>query len=459
MDPADQPKERQLERGLKNRHVQLIAIGGTIGTGLFLGAGQSIHMAGPAIIFSYIVTGLMCFLLMRALGELLLSDLSLHSFVDFVKVYLGRPMGFVTGWTYWICWITIAMAEITAIGVYIRFWWPQIPQWLPGFVALILLLAVNLIAVSVFGEFEFWFALIKVVAIIGLIIIGVVMLLFSYHTPTGTASLGNLVNFGGLFPKGFGGIVDSLQMVVFSFIGIEMVGLTFSETSNPTKVLPKAINEIPIRIIIFYVGALFIIMSIYPWNKLPANESPFVQVFNNVGVPFAASIVNFVVITAAASACNSSLYTTGRMLYGLTWNSKSGLGRQLNKLSSHKVPAASLTFSTIIIAVSVALNYFIPDQVFVLVSSTATTAFLFIWGTIIVAHIKYRRSGKNPVSFKLPLFPISDYLVLIFLVLVLAAMCLEKTTLITIVLALVWFAVMFLVGYFADKREVATKKE
>lgn len=284
-----------------------------------------------------------------------------------------------------------------------------------------------------------------------LIIIGIVMLLFSYKTPVGTANLGNLVNFGGLFPRGFGGIVNSLQMVVFSFIGIEMVGLTFSETHDPTKVLPKAINEIPLRIIIFYVGSLFVIMSIYPWSQLPANESPFVQVFNNVGIPFAASIVNFVVITAAASACNSSLYTTGRMLYGLTWKSESGLGKRLNSLSSHKVPSGALTFSTVIIAVSVALNYFIPDQVFILVSSTATTAFLFVWGTIIVAHLKYRRSGKNPVSFKLPFYPFSDYIVLIFLGLVLIAMCMKITTLITVILALIWFAVMFLVNWMANK--------
>lgn len=388
---ANEPSE--LARNLKNRHVQLIAIGGTIGTGLFLGSGKSIQQAGPAILIGYLIVGAACFLLMRALGELLLSNTSYRSFDDFVTEYLGEKLGFVVGWTYWICWITIAMAEITAIGIYIRFWFPSVPQWVPGLVVLAILLGLNLITVGAFGEVEFWFALIKIVAIIGLIVAGIVMLFMRFKTPVGHASLTNLVAFGGFFPKGISGFLLSLQMVVFSFIGIEMVGMTAAETRDPEKVLPKAINDIPLRIILFYVGALFIIMAIYPWQDVLPNQSPFVMVFKNVGIGAAADIINFVVITAAASACNSSIFTTGRMLSSLTKDAKRPLTMRLNKLSKHQVPGNALNFSALVITLAVVLNFLIPSMVFSLVSSVATTCFLFIWASIILTHLKFRRSA------------------------------------------------------------------
>lgn len=350
----------ELARNLKNRHVQLIALGGTIGTGLFLGSGQSIHSAGPSILLAYVIAGLACFLLMRALGEMLLSNLHYRSFIEAIRDYLGEKIAFVTGWTYWICWITIAMAEMTAIGTYIKLWFPSVPQWLPGLVVLIILLGVNLITVGAFGEVEFWFALIKIIAIIGLILVGIVLLLVRFKTPIGHASVMNLVNHGGFFATGIKGFLLSFQMVIFSFVGIEMVGMTSAETQDPETVIPKAINDIPMRIILFYVGALFIVMSIYPWNQLQTNQSPFVMVFKDIGIKGAASVINFVVITAAASACNSSLYTTGRMLAELTMGSKNPRIRRISRLSKHHVPANALILSTILISVSVLLNYFIP---------------------------------------------------------------------------------------------------
>ena len=310
-------EEQQLERGLKNRHVQLIAIGGAIGTGLFLGAGKSIHLAGPSILFAYLITGVILFLIMRALGELLLSNLNYHSFVDFVRDYLGDMAAFVTGWTYWFCWISIAMADLTAVGLYIQYWFPGLPQWVPGLIALVILLFMNLATVKLFGEMEFWFALIKVIAILALIVIGIFMIIKGFSTNAGAVSLTNLWSHGGMFPNGMNGFILSFQMVVFAFVGIELVGLTAGETENPEKVIPKAINNIPIRIIIFYIGALIVIMSVYPWNAINPAESPFVQVFVAVGIVAAAGIVNFVVLTSAASACNSAIFSTSRMVYSL----------------------------------------------------------------------------------------------------------------------------------------------
>ncbi|NLR30948.1 amino acid permease [Levilactobacillus tujiorum] len=441
---ANEPSE--LARNLKNRHVQLIAIGGTIGTGLFLGSGKSIQQAGPAILIGYLIVGAACFLLMRALGELLLSNTSYRSFDDFVTEYLGEKLGFVVGWTYWICWITIAMAEITAIGIYIRFWFPSVPQWVPGLVVLAILLGLNLITVGAFGEVEFWFALIKIVAIIGLIVAGIVMLFMRFKTPVGHASLTNLVAFGGFFPKGISGFLLSLQMVVFSFIGIEMVGMTAAETRDPEKVLPKAINDIPLRIILFYVGALFIIMAIYPWQDVLPNQSPFVMVFKNVGIGAAADIINFVVITAAASACNSSIFTTGRMLSSLTKDAKRPLTMRLNKLSKHQVPGNALNFSALVITLAVVLNFLIPSMVFSLVSSVATTCFLFIWASIILTHLKFRRSAAAEISqFKAPWFPIADYAVLALLAIVAIILCFQLETAIALVLSLVWLVALYLV--------------
>lgn len=441
------PPKNEPERGLKSRHVQLIAIGGTIGTGLFLGSGQTIQLAGPSIILGYLLVGIACFLLMRALGELLLSNLGYRSFVDFVSEYLGDRVGFVIGWTYWICWITIAMAELTAVGIYFRFWFPSLPQWVPGLVFLVILLLLNLTTVGAFGEVEFWFALIKVLAIIVLIIVGAWLVIINFKTPFGHAGFSNLTQYGGFFPKGGSGFLLSLQMTVFSFIGIEMVGMTAAETQDPENVIPKAVNNIPLRIIIFYVGAMIAIMVIYPWTAVNADQSPFVMVFKAIGIPAAAGIVNFVVITAAASACNSSLFITGRMLASLTKDARHPATRKLSLLSKHHVPGNAIGFSSIVIAITIGLNYFIPDYVFTLVSSVATTCFLLIWASVVLTHLKYRKTESGRKStFKMPGAPVTDYLILVLLAVVTIVLCFRWDTGIALLLSLAWFIVMYIVS-------------
>ncbi|KRL03985.1 amino acid permease [Liquorilactobacillus oeni] len=432
--------ENKFSRSLKSRHVQLIALGGTIGTGLFLGAGKTIHLAGPSIVFAYLFTGIICFLLMRALGELLLSDLDSHSFIDFITKYLGKEAGFVTGWTYWACWITIAMADVTASGLYFKYWFPNVPQWLPGFIILLILLIMNLITVGLFGEAEFWFALIKIVAICLLIIAGLVMVVFGFQTPVGYAGFHNLFSDGGIFPTGLRGFLSSFQMVTFGFIGIELIGVTASETENPKHVIPKAINEIPIRVILFYVGSLIALMCIYPWNKIAEDQSPFVQVFQNIGIPAAAGIINFVVLTAAASACNSSLFSTGRMLFSLNYRNKSKFALKMSTLSRRQVPANGLIFSSIVIGIAVLANFiFSNTALFTFISSVATTCFLFIWGMIILAHLQYRRSNtEKSFQFKVPFYPWSDYLVLAFLFFVAGSMFLNTTSLWALGVAVLW---------------------
>ena len=433
-------ENQNLSRGLKNRHVQLLAIGGAIGTGLFLGAGRSIHLAGPSILFAYIITGLICFFIMRALGELLLSNLNYNSFVDFVHDYLGNGAAFITGWTYWFCWISVAMADLTAAGLYIQYWFPNIPQWVPSLIVLVILLIMNLTAVKLFGEMEFWFALIKIIAILALIIIGTFMIIKGFSTDAGVSSFTNLWSNGGWFPNGVSGFILSFQMVVFAFAGIELVGLTAGETENPEHVIPKAINNIPIRIIIFYIGALIVIMSIYPWNSINPDKSPFVQVFAAVGIAAAASIVNFVVLTSAASACNSGIFSTSRMVYSLA--KENNAPDSMKKLTSRQVPSNALMFSATVILISVILNYIMPEGVFVLITSISTFCFIFIWAIIVICHLKYRKTNPELAAkskFKMPLYPIINYIILAFFAFVIVVLALNNETRVALFVTPVWF--------------------
>ncbi len=453
-------QEQQLSRGLKNRHVQLIAIGGAIGTGLFLGAGKSIHLAGPSILFAYLITGIVCFLIMRALGELLLTNLKYNSFVDFVQDYMGNMAAFVTGWTYWFCWISIAMADLTAVGLYTQFWYPDVPQWMPGLIALVILLIMNLATVKLFGEMEFWFALIKVIAILGLIVIGIFMIIKGFSTDAGPSSFSNLWSHGGMFPNGIHGFILSFQMVVFAFVGIELVGLTAGETENPEKVIPKAINNIPIRILIFYIGALIVIMSIYPWNAINPMESPFVQVFVAVGIAAAAGIVNFVVLTSAASACNSAVFSTSRMIYSLARDNNAPV--PFTKLTSNKVPSNALFFSTVVILIAVVLNYVMPEGVFTLITSISTVCFIFIWGITVICHLKYRKTRPDLAKvnkFKMPLHPFSNYLILAFLAFVLVVLALAEDTRVALFVTPVWFILLVAIYIIRKSKNQRTKIE
>lgn len=435
-------REQKLSRGLKNRHIQLIAIGGAIGTGLFLGSGKSIHFAGPSILFAYLITGIICFFIMRSLGELLLSNLEYHSFVDFVRDYLGDMAALITGWTYWFCWISLAIADLTAVGLYTQYWLPDVPQWLPGLIALLILLIMNLATVKLFGELEFWFALIKVIAILALIVIGLFMIFKGFPTHSGAAAFHNLWSHGGMFPNGLHGFLLSFQMVVFAFVGIELVGLT-EETKDPEKVIPKAINNIPVRVLLFYIGALLVIMSIYPWNVINPNESPSVQVFAAVGIIAAASIINFVVLTSAAAASNSAVFSTSRMIYSLA--KEHNAHGAMTKLTSSKVPSNALFFSAVVILIGIMLNYIMPEQVFRLITSISTICFIFIWGITVICHLKYRKTRPDLAKinkFKMPLYPFSNYVVLGFLTFILIVLALAQDTRVALFVTPVWFIML-----------------
>ncbi|MDR1473592.1 MAG: amino acid permease [Lactobacillales bacterium] len=441
----EEGNQQELKRGLKNRHVQLISLGGAIGTGLFLGSGKTIQLAGPSILFAYLITGVICFFIMRALGELLLSNLKHGSFLDFIKDYFGDKHAFIFGWTYWFCWISLAMTDLTATGIYIRHWFPNVPHWLPPLITLIILLGLNLTAVQIFGELEFWFALIKVIAILSLIGFGIFMLVTRFKIHGNVASISNLWEHGGFFPKSFKGFFLSFQLVTFSFVGIEVVGLISGETKDPRKVIPTAINSIPFRIILFYVLALMIIMTVYPWNNVNAEKSPFVEVFSDFGILMAASIINFVVLTAAASACNSCIYSTSRMTYSLA--EKGIASKRHAKLNKKQVPCYSIFFSSAVICVIVLVNYLIPSHVFEIVSSISTICFIYIWFMLVWAHMRYRKqvSNKSKLEFKMPLYPVSSYLVYFFIIFVVIVMFFIPETRVALCFTPLWFVGLLIV--------------
>lgn len=437
---------KQLQRELNNRHIQLIAIGGAIGTGLFLGSGQTISLTGPSLLFTYMLIGIVLFAFMRALGELLLSNSKFNSFVDIANEYLGPFGGFVIGWTYWVCWIVSSMSDLTAMGQYFAYWYPQVPHWLTVLFIVLLLISFNLLGARLFGELEFWFSIIKVVTIITMVIVGLVLIFLSFKTEYGHASFGNLIHHGGMFPHGAAGFLMSFQIAVYSFIGIELIGVTAGETKNPEKTIPKAINNVPIRILLFYIGGLLVIMSVIPWFKVDPDSSPFVKLFTLIGVPFAAGIVNFVVLTAAASATNSGIYSNSRILFGLA---KQGLGpKVLTKTNSNGVPSLSMLVSSITLLIAALLNFVFPDAIklFIYVTTLSTVLFLVVWGMIIVSYIAYLK--KNPEqhqssAFKLWGGKIIAYIVLSFFIFIFILLFFSKDTRVAIFISPLWFIFLF----------------
>jgi len=436
--------ESHLARNLRNRHIQLIAIGGTIGVGLFLGSARAIHNAGPGLLLAYAIGGVAIFFIMRALGELLTYRPVAGSFATYAEEFCGPFAGFVTGWSYWFMWVVMAMAELTAIGIYVRYWFPDVPQWLPALVALVLLYGANLLAVRVFGELEFWFALIKVATIVSFIVIGLVVIVGHVGELGATASFANLYSHGGFLPYGPLGVLLTMQIVMFAYSGVELIGVTAGEAENPSVVLPQATNGIILRILIFYLGALLVIMSLVPWNELSPSVSPFVYVFEKLRIPAAAGLITLVVITAAASSCNSGLFSTGRMLFSLA---ERGQGpRAFARLNANHVPAAGIHVSAAFMLIAVVLNYCVPKEVFTWVTSITLIGTLWTWGIIMVSHRNYRRAvaaGRAAAApFRMPGAPLANYLVLAFLVAVSALLWLDRDTRVALYVAPFWFALL-----------------
>jgi len=441
-----------LVRGLKNRHVQMIALGGAIGSGLFLGSAEAIHKAGPSLLLAYALGGMAVFFMARALGELLLYRPVAGSFATYAEEFVGPWAGFVTGWSYWFLWGLVGIAELTAVGVYMRYWFPDLPQWVPVLVMLGILVTANLTHVKVFGEFEFWFALIKVIAVIALLLFGVAVIAFGAGGMEGSVS--NLWTHGSVFANGFSATLLVFPIALFAFGGIELVGVTAGEAEDPGKTMPRAINGALFRILVFYIGAIVVIMSLVPWDQISPDFSPFVTVFDHFGIPAAAGVINFVVLTAAASACNSGIYSCGRMLHVLA-KAKQG-PVFFGPLNSAHVPTRGILASGAFMLAGVLVNYVVPKQAFIYVISVVVVIELWTWAIIIVSHLGYRRAvaaGKAAVSpYRMPGAPYTGYLTLAFFALILILLGCDGDTRLALYVSPVWFVIMAIGWQVVKKR-------
>ncbi|MFP1747601.1 bifunctional threonine/serine APC transporter ThrP [Lonsdalea quercina] len=436
-------KEDQLHRGLEARHIELIALGGTIGVGLFMGAASALKWAGPSVLLAYIVAGLFVFFIMRSMGEMLFLEPVAGSFAVYAHNYLNPFFGYLTAWSYWFMWMAVGISEITAIGVYVQFWFPELPQWIPAIAAVVLVAGANLAAVRLYGEIEFWFAMIKITTIIVMIVVGAGVIFFGLGNHGEAIGFANLTAHGGFLAGGWKGLLFALCLVVASYQGVELVGITAGEAKNPQVTLKRAINNILWRILIFYVGAIFVIITIFPWNEIGTTGSPFVLTFAKIGITAAAGIINFVVLTAALSGCNSGMYSCGRMLFSLSKNRQ--LPAALGKVTASGVPAAGVMVSILCLIAGSALNYLIPnpEKVFVYVYSASVLPGMMPWFVVLVSQLRFRRKHQAAIAghpFKSILFPWVNYLTMAFLLCVLVGMYINADTRLSLIVGLIFLA-------------------
>lgn len=473
------PEDQKLKRGLQNRHIQLIALGGAIGTGLFLGVGPASVLAGPSVIFGYALAGIIAFFIMRQLGEMVVEEPVSGSFSHFANKYWGSFAGFASGWNYWVLYILVSMSELTAIGIYVHFWWPEIPLWTSSLFFFIVINALNLTSVKVYGEVEFWFSIIKVAAIIAMIVFGV-YLLFS-GTGGEQATIQNLWNDGGFFPKGvlrpdgsggFQGLLAAIALIMFSFGGLELIGITAAEAEQPEKTIPKATNQVIYRILIFYVGALIILFSLSPWKNITTDSSPFVMVFESLkGFQFTflgktvyftsliANALNVIVLTAALSVYNSCVYSNSRMLFGLA--EQGNAPSFLSKLNKNSAPINAILVSSLFVAVCIIINKIMPEKALEILMSLVVSSLIINWLMISITHLKFRKNkDANQIKTKFPsyIYPISNYICLVFLVGILVMMWITGLK-ISVELIPGWILLLYVCYLFISKKKRQNNKE
>lgn len=446
-------------KSLGSRHISMIAIGGAIGTGLFLGAGGRLQSAGPSLAIAYFVCGLVAFIVVRALGELVLYRPSSGAFVSYAREFMGEKGAYTAGWMYFLNWSTTGIADITAIALYAHYWsfFAPVPQWVLALAALGIVLTLNLVSVRMFGEMEFWFALIKIATLVAFMAIGIFLLLTHHQVGGHAAGIGLISHHGGLFPKGFLPMVVVMQGVVFAYAGVELVGIAAGESADPQRSMPKAINTIMWRIAIFYVGTVVLLAMLMPWSAYSAGQSPFVTVLSHIGVPAAGDVMNLVVLTAALSSLNSGLYSTGRILRSLAI---AGSGpRAAARMNRRQVPYVGILITASVCVLGVALNYVVPAQAFEIVLNLAAIGIIATWAIIVICHLLFVRRAASGViqrpTYRLPWTPIPQIVALVFLAVVVVLMAGDHDGRITL-MAVPVLVVALVLGWFRVRSEVHT---
>lgn len=442
-----------LTRGLSARHIRFIALGSAIGTGLFYGSAEAIRQAGPSVLVAYLLGGAVIYIVLRSLGEMAVRRPVAGSFGEYATQYLGPLAGFLTGWTYALEMVVVCLADVTAFGVYMGFWFPGVPRWVWVFSIIFFIGAINLLSVKVFGEVEFWLSLVKVLAIVAMIAGGIAILVWGSSTGREEQrGIANLWNDGGFFPHGLAGFVGSFMIVMFAFGGTEIIGITAGEAKDPARTIPRAVNTVPVRIILFYVLTLAVIMALYPWRSIDSNSSPFVQIFEGLGFTSAATVLNLVVVTAALSAINSDIFAAGRMIYGMAQRGQAPA--VMRRVSRNGVPWMTVVVMTVALLVGVVLNYAIEERVFVIIASVATFATIFVWLMILLAHFRFRAQqhhGEASVAdFPVPGWPYLQVFATGFLMFVVLLLGFGADTRVALIVGAAWLLV--LVGAFVMPR-------
>lgn len=394
--------------------------------------------------------------MMRQLGEMIVEEPVSGSFSHFAYKYWGKFAGFMSGWNYWVLNILVCMAELSAIGLYIHYWWPEIPTWVSALGFFIFINLINLLHVKLFGEMEFWLAIIKVLAIVAMIAFG------SYLLATGSggtqSNLHNLWALGGFFPNGVMGLVMAMAMIMFAFGGIELVGIAAAETDNPQKTLPKAVNQIVYRVLLFYILSLVIILSLYPWNQMAQGGSPFVLIFDSLGSQTVATILNFVVLTAAVSVYNSTNYCTSRMLLGLA--QQGNAPQFLSKINRRGIPVNAVMVSAFFTLMCVLINYLFPEKAFNLLMMLVVAAIVINWVVISYTHLKFKKhmiSIHAPTQFPSIAYPFTNYLCIIFMCGILLIMSQTPDMRIAVMMIPVWISVLLVAYFFKNKKITANQ--
>ncbi|MBN3132124.1 proline-specific permease ProY [Pectobacterium brasiliense] len=452
----EQPSSK-LKRGLSTRHIRFIALGSAIGTGLFYGSASAIQMAGPSVLLAYLIGGVVAYIIMRALGEMSVHNPQSSSFSRYAQDYLGPLAGYITGWTYCFEMLIVAIADVTAFGIYMGVWFPAVPHWVWVLSVVLIIGAINLMNVKAFGELEFWLSFFKVATIIIMIAAGIGIIIWGIGNGGEPTGIHNLWSNGGFFSNGVMGMILSLQLVMFAYGGVEIIGITAGEAKDPQKSIPRAINSVPWRILVFYVGTLFVIMSIYPWNQVGTNGSPFVLTFQHMGITAAAGILNFVVITASLSAINSDVFGVGRMLHGMA--EQGHAPKVFSRISKRGIPWVTVVVMMMALLVAVYLNYIMPGKVFLVIASLATFATVWVWIMILFSQIAFRRRlSKDEV--KALAFPLRGGIAtsvfgIIFLFFIIGLIGYFPDTRVSLYVGIIWIALL-LVGYVWKKKRQNT---
>ncbi|MGC7298566.1 amino acid permease [Mycobacteroides abscessus] len=434
-----------LTRGLSARHIRFIALGSAIGTGLFYGSAEAIRQAGPSVLLAYLLGGAVIYIVLRSLGEMAVRRPVAGSFGEYATQYLGPLAGFLTGWTYALEMVVVCLADVTAFGVYMGFWFPGVPRWVWVLSIIFFIGAINLLSVKVFGEIEFWLSLVKVLAIIAMIAGGIAILVWGSSTGhEEQRGIANLWNDGGFFPHGLAGFVGSFMIVMFAFGGTEIIGITAGEAKDPARTIPRAVNTVPVRIILFYVLTLAVIMALYPWRSIDSNSSPFVQIFEGLGFTSAATVLNLVVVTAALSAINSDIFAAGRMIYGMAQRGQAPA--IMRRVSRNGVPWMTVVVMTVALLVGVVLNYAIEERVFVIIASVATFATIYVWLMILLAHFRFRaqqhHGEASAVDFPVPGWPYLQVFATGFLMFVVLLLGFGADTRVALIVGAAWLLVL-----------------